>query len=98
AAGHFSATLPSSALTAAGSPYTIAFGDAGDMNFTAAAAASSLTVVGTTGPAIGTLSASPNVLGPPNHTMINVFVAYTASDTSGAPVCAPPVTSQDTVN
>jgi hypothetical protein len=71
---------------------------AGNMNFTAAAAASSLTVVDTTRPAIGTMSASPNVLGPSNHRMINVVVAYTASDTSGAPVCAMTVTSNEPVN
>jgi hypothetical protein len=48
-------------------------------------------VVDTTAPVISSLSASPNVLWPPNHKMTPVTVAVSASD-----VCSPPVTCKIT--
>ena len=64
-----------------------------------AGGASLLHVVGTTAPAIGAMSASPNVLGPPNHRMIGVFVACSVSpEFTGAPVCALTVASNEPVN
>ncbi len=45
-------------------------------------------VVDTTPPSIASVTASPNVLWPPDHKMVPVTVAVSASDTcSAAPVC-----------
>jgi hypothetical protein len=52
-----------------------------------------------TAPTITGVSASPNVLWPPNHKMWNVAVRYTASDNCGGPVsCRLGVTSDEPVN
>jgi endonuclease G len=97
--GSFSGSLATTALDATHSPYTIDFTFAGDANFTSATASSSLTVVDTTAPAIGPMTASPNVLGPPNHKMVNVTVNYTVSeDLSGPPMCTLSVQSNEPAN
>ena len=95
-AGQFSASFATAALSP--SSYPIAFAYPGNPNFESASGASSLHVVDTTAPAIGAMSASPNVLGPPNHKMIDVFVAYSVSDLTGAPVCTLSVSSNEAVN
>src|SRR5262249_30821660 len=51
----------------------------------------SVTVVDTTPPVISSVSAFPNVLWPPNHKMVPVTVAVSASD-----VCSPIVTCKIT--
>jgi endonuclease G len=94
--GHFSATFTTSALTPG--TYPISYTYAGDANFHPAVAGSTLTVADTTAPAITTVTATPDRLGPANHKMIDVAVAYTATDFSGAPVCALTVSSNEPVN
>jgi DNA/RNA endonuclease G (NUC1) len=96
--GSFSAAVPTGALSAANSPYAMTFSYAGDTNFGAATGGSSLRVVDTTAPTIGGVTATPGTLGPPNHRMIDVFVSYTASDFSGAPVCTVSVSSNEAIN
>jgi endonuclease G len=96
--GQFSASFAAGALTVEGSPYTIAFAYGGDTNFTDASAASTLAVVDTTAPSVSALTASPNVLGPPNHKLIDILVGYTASDAGGTPACALTVSSNEPVN
>ena len=96
--GRFTATFPASTFGVAASPYAIAFVYDGDANFTAATGASTLTVVDTTAPFVGTMSANPNLVTLPNHKMFHVFADYSASDVSGAPVCALAVTSNEPIN
>ncbi|TLY32822.1 MAG: HYR domain-containing protein, partial [Ignavibacteria bacterium] len=57
-----------------------------------------VTVKDTTKPSITGVSANPAVLWPPNHTMRNVTVSYTATDNCGAPACTLSVTSNEPVN
>jgi endonuclease G len=97
-AGQFSASFATAALGTAGSPYALTFSYAGNANFEAASGSSSLQVVDSLPPAIGPVSATPNKLGPPNHKMIDVFVAFTASDASGPPVCSVAVSSNEPPN
>jgi hypothetical protein len=94
--GGFSATFITDALAPGSYPITLQY--AGDANFESATGASTLFVTDTTGPAIGALSATPNVLGPPNHKLIDVFVGYSASDIVSAPVCALSVSSSEPAN
>ena len=82
--GRFTVLVPAAALTVTGSPYTIAVSYGGDANFLGAAGTGSLTVVDTTAPVIAGVKASPDKLGPPNHKMIDVTVAYAATDFGGA--------------
>jgi DNA/RNA endonuclease G (NUC1) len=96
--GQFSASFAAGALAVGSSPYTIAFAYGGDTNFTTANAASALIVVDTTAPSVSALTASPNVLGPPNHKLIDILVSYTASDAGGTPACALTVSSNEPVN
>jgi endonuclease G, mitochondrial len=94
--GQFSASFATAALSPGS--YPIAFAYPANANFESANGASSLQVVDTTAPVISAMSASPNVLGPPNHKMIDVFVAYSVSDLTGAPVCALTVSSNEAAN
>jgi endonuclease G, mitochondrial len=96
--GQFSASLPTATLTAAGSPYAITYSYAGDVNFTSAGGIGTLTVADSIPPTVGVVSATPSTLGAPNHKMIDVFLAFTASDASGAPVCAVAVSSNEPAN
>jgi DNA/RNA endonuclease G (NUC1) len=57
-----------------------------------------LTVVDTTAPVISSLTATPRVLRPANHKMIDVLVAYEATDVSGAPSCSLSVSSNEAPN
>jgi hypothetical protein len=52
-------------------------------------------VVDSTPPAITGLSATPAVLSPPNHRLVDVALAYAATDASGSTVCAVTVTSNE---
>jgi hypothetical protein len=49
-------------------------------------------------PTIGALTATPGVLTPPNHRLVDIVVGYAAADASGAPVCALTVSSNEPVN
>jgi endonuclease G, mitochondrial len=96
--GQFSATLVTGSLSVANSPYVISFAYGGDTNFNGATGSSSLAVVDTTVPTIGALTATPGVLTPPNHRLVDIVVSYAATDASGAPVCALTVSSNEPVN
>jgi DNA/RNA endonuclease G (NUC1) len=96
--GDFSATLPAATLALGGVPNTVSYSYAGDPNFTAAAATSTLTVVDTTAPAISGVTTTPGDLGVPNHKMIDVLVGYVASDLAGAPTCSLSVSSNEAAN
>jgi hypothetical protein len=98
AGGRFTATFPANSLTVANSPYTIGFSYAGDGNFKSATASSSLHVIDTTAPLISTVTATPNTLRPPNHKMIDVTLAYTATDFSGVPSCSVTVSSNEPID
>lgn len=52
-------------------------------------------VVDTTPPAIAGLAATPSMLGPPNHRMVDVSVAYSAIDASGSTACTLSVSSNE---
>jgi hypothetical protein len=96
AGGGFSATFSTGSLAPGTYPITLQY--AGDANFESATGASTLIVSDTTGPSIGAMSATPDVLGPPDHKMIDVFVGYSASDITSPPVCALSVSSSEPVN
>jgi hypothetical protein len=96
--GSFTATLPTGTLAVAGSPYPIAYIYNGDPNFNPAGGASSLTVVDTTAPSITAVTTTPGTLGVPNHKMVDVLVAYGATDFSGTPVCSVSVSSNEPIN
>ncbi len=49
-------------------------------------------------PAITGLRATPNLLSPPNHRLVNVVATYGATDASGAPSCALSVSSNEPAN
>jgi hypothetical protein len=82
----------------ANSPYPVSFAYGGDTNFNGATGPSSLAVVDTTVPAVGALTATPGVLTPPNHKLVDILVSYTARDANGAPVCALTVSSNEPVD
>ncbi|HEX9367888.1 MAG TPA: hypothetical protein VF921_14750, partial [Vicinamibacterales bacterium] len=94
--GSFAAMFATGGL--APSTYSVSYSYSGDGNFNPSAAAGSLSVFDTTAPSIGSVSASPNVLAPPNHRMIDVTVGYQASDVTGAPVCSVSVASNEPSN
>ncbi len=52
-----------------------------------AACSSAVSVVDTTPPTITAVSASPNVLWPPNHKMVDVTINYSATDICSQPAC-----------
>lgn len=95
--GGFSANLPASALTVAGSPYTVSLAYAGDANFDGAAANSSVRVVDTVAPVIGGVGATPSNLDVPNHTMVDVTIFYTVTDLAST-TCSLSVSSNESVN
>jgi hypothetical protein len=49
-------------------------------------------------PSVTNVSASPSALRPPDHTMRNVTVNYTAADNCSAPTCTLTVTSNEAIN
>jgi hypothetical protein len=52
-------------------------------------------VADTAPPAIAGLTATPTVLGPPNHRLVDVSLTYSATDASGSAACAVTVTSNE---
>jgi hypothetical protein len=98
AGGAFTASVPTAAIPASNTPYSIGFSFAGDANFAGATGTSSLRVTDTTAPSIGGVSTTPGNLGPPNHKLIDVLVGYTAADFSGAPSCTVSVSSNEPIN
>ena len=64
----------------------------------ASALASLVVRVDTTAPVVSAVSASPSVLGVPNHKMVDVNVSYSASDNSGGVTCSLGVASNEPVN
>jgi len=80
------------------SPYGISFTYGGDINFDGGTGSSSLKVVDTIAPTVSVPTATPGVLSPPNHQLVDIQVSYTATDASGAPVCALKVSSNEPVN
>jgi DNA/RNA endonuclease G (NUC1) len=54
-----------------------------------------LLILDTIAPVISPVTTTPDRLGPPNHKMVDVTVAYTATDFSGAPVCTLTVSSSE---
>jgi len=95
--GRFAATVSAASLTLAGSPYAVSVTYAGDTNFTPASGLGSARVVDTTAPVIAGTAATPGVIRPPNHKMIDVAVNYSASDFSGAS-CSLSVASNEPIN
>jgi flagellar hook capping protein FlgD/HYR domain-containing protein len=57
-----------------------------------------VTVHDTTHPTITGVSSSPAVLWPPDHTMRDITVAYTATDNCGTPACTLTVASNEPIN
>ena len=78
---------------------TITASQAGSALYNAAADVThTLSILDTIAPVISPVTATPDRLGPPNHKMIDVTVAYTATDFSGAPVCSLSVASNEAAN
>ncbi|MEO6238242.1 MAG: DNA/RNA non-specific endonuclease, partial [Vicinamibacterales bacterium] len=94
--GRFAAAFATAALAPA--VYVTTFSYAGDSNFTGATAAGTVTIADTTAPAITNLSATPGVLRPANHRMIDVALAYQSADVSGAPACSVAIASNEPVD
>jgi hypothetical protein len=65
---------------------------------TSRSCAATLTVEDTTAPDIGTLATDHPVLGPPNHSMVDVALSYVATDNCGVPSCLVGVSSNEPVN
>ena len=57
-----------------------------------------VTVNDAEGPVISGASASPSVLWPPNHKMVNVTVSYTSTDNCGSSTCSLSVSSNEPEN
>jgi endonuclease G len=96
--GQFSASVATASLAASSTAYTISYTYGGDGNFTAASGTGTLTVVDTTAPGLSSVAATPGVLRPANHRMIDVFVGYQATDLAGAPACSLSVSSNEPIN
>jgi hypothetical protein len=96
--GRFTASFPSLTFTVAGGPYPIGFAYAGDALFAPATGSSAVTAADTTPPAVGAVTASPNIVIVPDHKLFGVSVDYSASDFSGAPVCSLSVSSNEAVD
>jgi hypothetical protein len=95
--GHFETTF-AGGLPLSSTPYPVDYRYNGDGNFNPVSGVGSVTIVDTTPPSIGSVSASPSVLAPPNHKMIDVTLAYQASDVTGAPACSVSVASNEPIN
>jgi hypothetical protein len=73
--------------TAAQSRATYTFDLAVSDGVTTTASPVTVTVVDTTSPSIASISASPDVLWPPNHKLVPVTISVTATDLAGTPSC-----------
>jgi hypothetical protein len=105
--GRFGATFQTASLAPSPTPYGVSFGYGGDGNFNGIVGGmGSVRVIDTTAPAILAVSATPDSLGPPDHKMIDVTIAYQAADlgadghtiVTAAPSCGLTVTSNEPVN
>jgi hypothetical protein len=104
--GRFAATFATAGLAPSATPYAIAFAYGGDGNFNGITAPGSLRVGDSTPPVIGGVAASPNTLGAPNHQMIDIAIAYQATDLGAdgrtivtpTPSCGLSVSSNEPVN
>lgn len=103
--GRFAAVFQTASLAASSSPYGVTFAYGGDGNFNAIGGTGSVRVVDTTAPAISGVAASLSVLGPPNHKMVDVLLAYQATDLGAdgrtvvsQPSCTLSVASNEPVN
>jgi hypothetical protein len=83
----------------------VSFAYAGDTNFNAIAGTGSVRIVDTTAPVISGVAATPDVLGPPDHRMVDVALAYQATDLGAdgrtivsLPSCSVSVASNEPVN
>jgi hypothetical protein len=101
--GNFSAMFPSASLAPSTTPVSFAYG--GDGNFNAIAGAGSVRVVDTKPPVLSGIAATPDVLGPPNHQMVDVALTYQATDLGAdgrtivsQPSCSVSVASSEPVN
>jgi hypothetical protein len=66
--------------------------------FNTATAQRIVTVIDTTAPTLGAVTATPSSIAVPNHKMVDVSLQYAVSDLSGAVVCSVTVTSNEPVN
>jgi endonuclease G, mitochondrial len=98
AGGSFSASVATGSLAASATPYAVIYQYAGSANFSGASGAGTLTVVDTTAPSLTAVTATPGLLGPPNHKLIDVTIGYTTADLSGAPACTLSVSSNEAAN
>jgi hypothetical protein len=57
-----------------------------------------VTVNDTEAPTITGVSATPSVLGPPNHKLVPVTISYTTSDNCGPVTCTLSVSSNEPIN
>jgi len=57
-----------------------------------------INVVDTTAPTVGPVTATPNVLWPPNHQMVSVTINYTATDNCSAVTCTLSVASNEPID
>jgi hypothetical protein len=104
--GRFAATFATAALAPSATPYAITFTYGGDGNFNRITAPGTLRVGDTMAPVISGVAATPDTLGPPNHNMIDVTVAYQTVDLGAdghtivttAPSCGLAATSNEPVN
>ena len=69
-----------------------------DTSGNSATATQHVTVTDSAPPSVSAVTATPSVLWPPNHTMTNVTLAYTASDNCTAPACSVSVSSNEPQN
>jgi hypothetical protein len=61
---------------------------AGNANYAAASGSASIVIVDTTAPAITSVAASPDTIWPPDHKMVPVSIAVSASDLTGTATCS----------
>ncbi len=74
---------------------TLTVSDSGGVS---ASCQASITVIDNEPPAISNLSATPSVLWPPNHRLVDVAVNFGVTDNCGVAVCALVVTSNEPVD
>jgi len=76
-------------VTPAASPYVIVYDYPADGNFNQATAYGTLTILDKTPPVVLGVSASPNVLWPPNHAMVPIAVTVSVRDAATRdPICS----------
>ena len=73
--------------------YTLAY--TADNTFAKTTVTRTVIVADTIAPVIAGFSVTPDMFGPPNHQLFDVFASYTAADASGTPTCALSVSSNE---